>query len=94
MLPGPQVAELRAWRLLAVGLDTNPLLTATLNAYGLVRTNRLGVLGEIIFLHSFFLWSLLKLFILDFLVVDAALSCYCFCRVSLYSAALLCFFHV
>eukprot|EP00913_Durusdinium_trenchii_P029825 g27949.t1 len=36
MLPGPQVAELRAWRLLAVGLDTNPLLTATLNAYGLV----------------------------------------------------------
>ncbi|CAK9016309.1 unnamed protein product, partial [Durusdinium trenchii] len=31
-----EVAELRAWRLLAVGLDTNPLLTATLNAYGLV----------------------------------------------------------
>eukprot|EP00434_Breviolum_minutum_P037268 symbB.v1.2.033041.t1/scaffold4051.1/size47670/2 len=33
---GTLVLELRQWRLLAVGLDANPLLTATINAYGMV----------------------------------------------------------
>lgn len=31
---GAEVLELRAWRLLAVGLDINPMLTATINSYG------------------------------------------------------------
>lgn len=30
-----KVGELRAWGHLAVGLDANPLLTATLNEYGM-----------------------------------------------------------
>ncbi|CAE7245898.1 unnamed protein product [Symbiodinium pilosum] len=33
---GSLVGELRNWGYLAVGLDANPILTATLNEYGLV----------------------------------------------------------
>lgn len=40
-----QVLELRQWRLLAVGLDANPLLTATINAYGMVGASGEGYTG-------------------------------------------------